>query len=327
MLGALGLDGEAEAVYRLMLQEPTWGVAKLAEALGQDESRLGAALDRLADLALLRPSWEESGVMRPVPPQIALEALLSRRQAEVARQQQAIEESRAAVAGLLADYSRLGPGSDHVGTERLEGVDAIRLRLEELAYGARMETLSLAPGGPQTAENRAASRPLSEVLLARGIRMRTIYLDSVTNDPGSREHAQWLAGLGGLTRTVPSLPMRMQIVDREVALVPLDPEDSAKGAVVIREPGAIAGFCALFDQLWSSGVTFGEEAPPSATGVTPQEQELLRLLARGLTDEAAARKLGVSLRTERRMISDVSAQLGAASRFQLGQRATELGLL
>ncbi|MFI5529613.1 LuxR C-terminal-related transcriptional regulator [Kitasatospora sp. NPDC051853] len=327
MLGALGLDGEAEAVYRLMLQQPAWGITRLAAELARDERAVAAALDRLADLALLRPSWTEAGVMRPVSPQLALEALLARRQAEVARQQQAIEESRAAVAGLLADYAQHRPEHEH-GTEHLEDMDAIRRRLEELAHGARFETLSLAPGGPQTAENRAASRPLSEAMLARGVRIRTLYLDSVTNDAGSREHARWLAGLGGETRTVPSLPMRMQVVDREVAMVPLDPADSSRGAALIREPGAIAGFCALFDQLWASGVPLGE-APVvhEEEHVTPQERELLRLLAQGLTDEAAARKLGVSLRTERRMITELSQRLDAASRFQLGRRASELGLL
>ncbi|WP_308315343.1 helix-turn-helix transcriptional regulator [Streptomyces sp. ISL-100] len=61
--------------------------------------------------------------------------------------------------------------------------------------------------------------------------------------------------------------------------------------------------------------------------MTPQERELLRLLSQGFTDEGAARKLGISLRTERRMITEISARLGAQSRFQLGQRATEDGLL
>ncbi|MYV72152.1 hypothetical protein GT043_40825 [Streptomyces sp. SID2131] len=52
---------------------------------------------------------------------------------------------------------------------------------------------------------------------------------------------------------------------------------------------------------------------------------MLRLLAQGYTDEAAARRLGISLRSERRLISELMEKLGAQSRFQLGRRAVENG--
>lgn len=328
MLGALGLDRESEIVYRLMLAKPDWGVARLAEEIGTDQASVGKVLDRLADLALLRPSLADPAVLRPIPPGIALDALLAKQQAELASRQQEIENSRIAVAGLLADYSSLRTGQSVGGVERIVGLEAIRSTLEELAFRVRRESLAFAPGGAQTAENRAAGLPLAEAALARGVQLKTVYLHSVVNDPGSREHAARLASLGGETRTVPSLPMRMHIVDREVVVVPLDPADSSQGAVIIREAGALMGFCALFDQVWAAAQPLGEPAPRAADEVaSPQERALLRLLADGLTDEAAARKLGVSLRTERRLITELSSRLGTGSRFQLGQRAAELGIL
>ncbi|XIE79119.1 LuxR C-terminal-related transcriptional regulator [Streptomyces sp. SBR177] len=295
--------------------------------LGRNRAEITAALDRLADLAMLRPSLSDPGALRAVPPDIALEALLARQRAELAQKQEEIERSRVAVAGLLADYSALRHGQRSDGVERLVGVAAIRARLEELADRARREALAFAPGGPQPGDNRAAGRPLAEATLKRGVGLKTVYLDSVVNDQASRAHAQWLTSLGAEIRTVPSLPMRMHVIDREVVLVPLDPEDSSKGAVVIHEAGALVGFCALFDQVWDSATPFGEAPERESAEATPQEIALLKLLAEGLTDEAAARKLGVSLRTERRMITELSKRLGAASRFQLGQRASELGLL
>jgi DNA-binding NarL/FixJ family response regulator len=48
-------------------------------------------------------------------------------------------------------------------------------------------------------------------------------------------------------------------------------------------------------------------------------------LARGFTDEAAARKLGVSVRTARREAADLLTRLHARSRFQAGARAMALG--
>lgn len=57
------------------------------------------------------------------------------------------------------------------------------------------------------------------------------------------------------------------------------------------------------------------------------ERTLLGMIAGGDTDEAAARKLGVSLRTVRRMMAHLMERLEAASRFQAGVNATKRGWL
>jgi DNA-binding NarL/FixJ family response regulator len=57
-----------------------------------------------------------------------------------------------------------------------------------------------------------------------------------------------------------------------------------------------------------------------------QGLQILRMLGAGLKDEAAARSLGLSLRTYRRRVAELMASLGAESRFQAGLRARELGL-
>jgi DNA-binding NarL/FixJ family response regulator len=53
---------------------------------------------------------------------------------------------------------------------------------------------------------------------------------------------------------------------------------------------------------------------------------ILRLLSAGQKDEAAARSMGVSVRTYRRRVAELMALLGAESRFQAGERARALGL-
>jgi DNA-binding NarL/FixJ family response regulator len=53
---------------------------------------------------------------------------------------------------------------------------------------------------------------------------------------------------------------------------------------------------------------------------------ILEALGSGLTDEAAAKRIGVSLRTYRRRVAELMARLEADSRFQAGLRAGELGL-
>jgi len=327
LLEAFGVDSRAESVYLAMLDHPAAGVAELAERLGLDSADVRSALDELARLSLLRPSWERPGVLRPVSPEIALESLLARQQAELLRRQHRLEEGRAALAVLLADQAGRRTATGHPQVEELVGLDAVRERLEQLARETRREVLTFEPGGAQSAANLEASKPLDEQLLDRGVTIRTVYLDSVRNDPDTAHYARWLTDLGGRVRTVPTLPLRMIIVDATAALVPLQPDHSGAGVAVLRGPGAVAAMCALFEQVWSVATPFGVPQPRDEQGLTAQEGTLLRLLSQGDTDDVVARKLGVSVRTVRRIASELMGQLGARSRFQAGARAAERGWL
>ncbi|MFI8917183.1 LuxR C-terminal-related transcriptional regulator [Streptomyces sp. NPDC053513] len=322
------LDKSIEPVYLLLLRRPGITVSEISAALAISEARVKECLDVLADLALIRRSWQEPDALMPMNPEKVFEAFLAQRQADLVKQQQEMEELRALGARLVNEYAAEYSYGQGGPFERLTSLEAVRARMDELVAATAEETLAFAPGGPQTPENRAASRPLAQSLLARSVAMKTIYLDSVRNDPASMEHAHWLTENGGETRTTPVLPLRIQIFDRRAALIPINPEDSSQGAILVEEPGIVAALCAFFDLVWEMAVPIAE--PKRSRGVdsvSPQERELLRLLAQGLTDEAAARKMGISLRTERRIITEVSARLGANSRFQLGQRASESGLL
>lgn len=325
MLGYLGLDQTTEDVYRLMLRKPHQGVSDIAAALGVDEAVVRGALDRLAELSLLRSSDAESGIV-PVSPQIGLQTLIASQQAKLSSMQQAVEESRAAAARFVAEHSSADRVPEVAGVERLSGVDEVRRRLEELSSEISSETSGLAPGGPQSTSNREASRLITARLLARGIVVRTVYLDSVLNDPASLQHATWLHEAGGEVRTVPTLPLRVQLIDRRVALLPLDPADSSRGAILAAEPGIVAAVQALFDTIWESARPLDGEPEPSQQP-TARELAVLKMLSQGMTDAAIARKLAVSLRTERRIVSDLMAVLGAQTRFQLGQQAVRHGFL
>ena len=61
--------------------------------------------------------------------------------------------------------------------------------------------------------------------------------------------------------------------------------------------------------------------------LTRDERRLLAILATGLTDEAAAARLGLSSRTVRRRLRAVMDKLGASSRLQAGYMAGQNGLL
>lgn len=333
MLELLGLDNEAERVYRALLAHPKDGVGELARRLALDETALRNCLDRLSALALVRPSGQKDAGFRPLNPEDAMELLLARQQAELARQQaelaahqQKVAASRAAAAQLIAECSALRPYNT-AGVESLHGPEEIRDRLARMAADTRHEMMTFAPGGAHTASDLEASRRPNAELLDRGIAMRTVYLDSVRNHQPTRDHVDWLHQRGGQVRTTPTLPIRMIISDRREAVLPLDTDDAHAGAVVLSYKGTIAALCALFESIWQAATPLGTVAERDMDGLTRQHRETLHLLLQGLTDEAIAKRLGVSPRTARRIAAELIDALGARSRFQAGAHAVQNGWL
>lgn len=331
MLHVFGISDRAEAVYRVMLSNPNLGVDDLAQRLAIEPDAVRSAFDELARAALLRPSLDTPDQWRAVSPEAGLEAVLARQQAELVQQQNRIEEARAAAAALMAEYTKLRPGWQYVEVEQLVGVAAVRQRVTELVPKVQSEVLSFLPGGGQSPDNIDATTPIDQQLLERGVRFRNIYLDSVRNDARTLAYARWLTDLGGEIRTVPALPMRMIVFDRERGIVPIDVEDTSAGAVLLQGPGLIAALTSLFDHVWAKATPIGgsnrKRAKRDDDTPSSQELELLRLLAQGLTDDLVSRRLGVSVRTMRRIAADLMERLGARSRFQAGALAVAKGWL
>ncbi|MER7773222.1 helix-turn-helix transcriptional regulator [Kitasatospora sp. NPDC096140] len=328
MLDVLGLDRHTEGVYREMLDGACGGVAELATRVGAAQSQVREALDRLVDLGLLTPSRESVGGLRAVSPEVGLAHLLHRQEEELARRQHELAAGKAAAARAIAAYSSLRPDTERDGNERLLGLDAIQARLEILTRGLSSECLSIIPGGAQSEASLEASRPLDELALSRGVRMRAVYQESVRNDPATLAYAQWTTERGGEVRTSPVLPARVLIFDRTTALVPIDPDSSRLGALCTTSTGIVATLVALFEQTWDSAVPLGASrghAPQD--GISEGERELLRLLASGMTDEAAGKRLGVSMRTVRRQMAALMERLQATSRFEAGLKAAHRGWL
>ncbi|WP_227998325.1 helix-turn-helix transcriptional regulator [Nocardia australiensis] len=80
-------------------------------------------------------------------------------------------------------------------------------------------------------------------------------------------------------------------------------------------------------QTWATALPLQDHVALRHRGFGEMEIAVLRFLNAGVTDEVAARRLSVSTRTYRRYLADVMIRLNAATRFQLGARAAELGLL
>lgn len=324
MLNYLGLDSTTHRVYLTLASQPVADVSELRSVLGLSEAQVRAALDQLSELALAQ--WDGSGQpTRVVDPALGLKALLAQRRAELAERQSQIEQAQLQVEEWLAVNRAAGNADPQLTITALHGAEAVRDKLSELAERCRDEVWSFNPGGMQSAEQLSSARPLNAETLARGVTMRAVFLDSARNHHETSDYLRWLAESGAQVRTVPVLPVRMLVVDREVALVPIDERDTSLGAVEVRSRGLVAGLVALFLTTWRVARPLGAKTLRAANGLSDQERLAVVLWAQGCTDEAVSRRLGVSPRTVRRMSETLSAAVKARSRFELGARAVALG--
>lgn len=327
-LAALGLRPAAERVYRQLLRHPGAGMARLAELSELPHMHLLECLDELAELSLLQAPADDPRAVTPVSPERGLTGLLSRQERQLVQRQQQIERCRTEVAHIVADFTTSHPPIEDPFVERLEGIDAVRLKIAELSRSVRFETAALLPTAERSADAMAAARPLDEAALNRGVRLRTVQLDGMRRHKSTVEYARWMTELGGEVRTAPSVPLRLLMMDREVALVPLAVEHSRGGALLLHGTGMVAAVQALFESTWRTARPLDRpHRPRRPEGLTEQERVVLRLLGQGHTDEQIARRLAVSDRTVRRVVAQLMERLGARSRFQAGVLAMSRGLV
>jgi DNA-binding CsgD family transcriptional regulator len=194
--------------------------------------------------------------------------------------------------------------------------------LAHLAQRTRVEWLMCSPDGlPHFAA--AGESPPESVPLRRGVSVRCIRLGGATALTERIDGALWLAAVGGQSRVVDGVVPHMVIVDRTTALL-TEESGEGHGALETDNPTVVAALHAFFEHLWVIGTPFRLDHD-ATTGLDEREQSLLNLLAVGLTDEAAARKLNTSVRTTRRVAAQLSLRLGAGSRFQAGAQAVRRG--
>ncbi|MEU9320913.1 DUF6879 family protein [Streptomyces sp. NPDC048295] len=329
MLDPLGLDSTTEAVYQAMLGDPCASRVEHSARLRLSADQLDRAIAKLSEMELIRPAeGADPQRVHVVNPRLGLEMLLARQRAELAARWQQLEQGEAAVAELLCRLTPTPPAGGESPVTHLDGVDHIRDYAARLYGEAEEEIVAFAAGGGRPEEDLDAGRPLSQRLLARGVRMRTVHLDSIHSDPPTVAHMSWLVSIGGEIRTVPSLGIRMILADRRRALVTaLDDQDRSLGALVVTGRWLITALGAFFETIWERAEPFSRAEEDEDHRLTGQQHESLRLLARGYTDEAIAKRLGVSPRTARRIATSLLSHLGARSRFQAGVHAAQRGYL
>jgi DNA-binding CsgD family transcriptional regulator/sugar-specific transcriptional regulator TrmB len=322
----LGFTALQETVYRALLIEPQANMETLGARTGAVTDDIAEALSGLIDLAVvLADATAPAGVVL-VSPMVAIGQLIERVEDELLTRQRSVSSTRAELTELVTLFSRDDASPDPDGAiEQVESVEMVRKRLEELAFFTRRSAYSVQPGGPQSAASLAASRPLDHRALRRGVDMRIVYNVSALDDEANRSYVRELTTLGAKVRVTEAPLQRLIIMDERVGVVPIDPHNSRRGALVVQQAGLLAGFLELFHRTWEDAMELPWVNDPLEDEPAEEDRQVLRLLASGKTDETAARELGVSVRHLRRRVARLMDRLQAQSRFEAGVEAVRRG--
>ncbi|WP_460068189.1 LuxR C-terminal-related transcriptional regulator [Streptomyces sp. YKOK-I1] len=319
---SLGLHPDEESAYRAMLTNPRMSATELAAHLGWPTGRVAAAIDRLARRSLVRLPRDAPGRPVLVRPELALASLLLDEEAALLDHRRRVAASSTAVTQVIAAYNA---PEDRPDVVRLPGQEAVRDRIDRFAAACEVEIAALEVGDTQSAERLEAAERLDSAMLSRGVDVRRVYPDRMRSDAPTVRYADRLTARGGQVRTARHLPPQVIIFDRYSAIVPTDPAQPDAEALAIQGTGAVTALLTLFDQVWAHAAPLGSASSDDAEALTEQERTLLELLCAGNTDEVIARRLGVSVRTGRRLTSGLMNRLGARSRFQAGALAAARG--
>jgi sugar-specific transcriptional regulator TrmB/DNA-binding CsgD family transcriptional regulator len=309
------LSAAEQDAYRLLIR---LGAAEAEDLAASSDLPAGAAAGLLE--ALRSKGLATAGpVFRPLAPDVAFgDALL--------RRQQVLDDARRTVAALGEDFrlhSRRRDADRLV--EVIVGRAALRTRLREMQDTAKAEILwfcranPLAMAGPENAEEESA--------LGRGVRYRAIYERALLEKPGELASILESTAAGEEARTLPTLPVRLAIADRTLAICPLVPDESREigepTAALIRSSELLDALVALFESFWERATPL--RADGRHTELTEPDTLLLSLVVSGLPDKSIATHLSVSKRTVQRRLDRLMGLAGVDTRTGLAFQAARRG--
>lgn len=309
-LAGLGVGRAEERVYRTLLRHGPATIAQLVSRHADlSASQVRRLIPRLGELGLVSRLPGQPVRLVPARPDAAVEALASRRMEELNR-------SRMAATALLEEASF---GADSRPQELLEivtGREAVAQRFVHLHDIAQDELRVLIL--PPYALDPGEPHPQESVALDRGVRIRGIYDPQALQLPALLADVARNTALGEEAR-IGDVPLKLVVADRRSAMLPLTSGPGVvDNALVIHASALLDALVSLFEVLWRAAVPFPTSNGQVPGGADVRENQVLALLAAGVTDESIARQLGVSARTVQRHIRAICDDLGAVTRFQAG---------
>jgi len=320
-LMGLGLDQELESAYRGLLRQPNCSRPQLAAELAVDSETADRMVARLGELGLVQVG-ADGATLHVVDPHVGLAALAARVDAELAERREQLEQGRRAIADLVTGL-HTNPRSRNTQVADVSwGAHEIKARTQALTSAASSEVVAMSAPGAVLLDG-----PALPGWCADGVCCRLAFATGRGLDPVRDRWLHDLAADGAEVR-IGQVPTSALIIDSATVALPVC--DTASGQTVglatLRLPSAVTAVVELFERVWADSFPLAETYAREGA-VTTRERDLLDLLVAGATDQSAAYRLGVSVRTVRRMVADLMIRLGARSRFEAGARAAERGWL
>lgn len=317
-------------LYLALRRRGTGKFPDICAAVGVSVLKAEPAWRHLESMGLIRPVGS-TGAVAPVDPDIALKNLFALQQ-ERLRDQEAELALTHGRAQEIATRFRSATMRETVGVEvALVGDRALRAeRLRSLHLSSRTAMWSMHPGPLPSAEILERSLEMDAELVARGLNIRAIYGRATSTGTRARKYLKTLAGLGVEVRLADQVPFDLLLFDATTAVMPSAPSRLTDPMLVLHGSELMGTYVATYNDVWSRSAPFVDHANAEAVGGGPlseRQEDVLRYLATGLSDEQIGRLLGISARTVRRIAAEMMEQFGATSRFQAGVRAAELGLV
>jgi DNA-binding CsgD family transcriptional regulator len=351
---AVGITRAEEIVYLELCRLGRASTGELSDILGMEPAVVLQSLAGLRTRRLVRrpdsggaPHWTAAA------PDVAIERVLAERE----REERLLHEG---ITRLLEGYHRERGQQDPRAADLVEvvtGRESIAEVWLSMLAGAR-ESVAVLDKPPFV--HLDESGPELEIL-GRGVSVRSVYERATLLLPDRLAQVRTLVEAGESAVMIAEVPFKLALVDRRWALLPVAPGAELNGALIVRPSPLLDSLIQTFESLWSRAMPVpgsqrraagqncgaGRQEPglpdpggqagsrdpacPDASGVPRGPDsgtgELLTLLTAGMTDDAIARRLGVSARTVQRRVSELMENLGARTRFQAGAQAVRRGLL
>ncbi len=307
------------AVYRHVMNRRTVEVAELQARASMVPGAGPDAVDRLLAFGLLRPATGKPGMLEISSPHSEAPRKIDAVLHEVHARHEALESIRAELIGLGQSYRPPStPLAVDGSVELLTDLTDVLSCITEFAASAMHEIRTSQPGGARKDEILTESMDRTERALSRGVRMRTIYHHTARFSSATVRYVEQVSELGSEIRTVGDGFMQMLSFDDTAAVLAVQNDPDA--ALVVREPNLIAFANAAFERAWMTAKPFPRDYRQDQVVAISEEMKLdiVRMLVEGMEDRAIARRMGISLRTCQRHVSEVMDRLGARSRLQAG---------
>lgn len=240
---------------------------------------------------------------------------------EIVLLNRAFESMRAAYD--QSEWSATGGGES---VQTITGAEAVDAAIEDAFQRCvhEVRTAQVGSGASQRWLDRARHH---EQLLERGVQTRMLFQHVARFHVPIRSVVARATELGSQVRTLDEFFEQLTVVDDVVAFLPAgdrrDPAgDRRDDIVAVRHPAVVRFLVDAFDRAWTRGLPF---SPVQDTRVVRQAIDgtrlaVMRLVIEGSTDEAGARRVGLSLRNYREHVRALMAQFEVRTRAQLGYR-------